>query len=715
MIDSQHKNKKPRLPLPFCDTEEVILNAADYERDEANDILVHIPADTEGFTAFTTLDITLKKLSTSDTPVDLLECWIDWPPTEQPAGWGVNPREALEGKHPEKLPMILRDIDGQDNVEVFMDPDKEKATLRATTIRSSTLRVKFKVPNVFYNLPGRPPYVRKRLTVNLRVLNGAASSVLQLEYPKSIAMRARADNAEYQSLVFSVDDDYFRKTTFFPQREIHIRYTFGTTNGTELSAPGFPPLRAGLILLGFGITLLLVDAVRPTGDEGLFEIAAVIFGLTFIPSFVEIFRMRLLSHSAAVADKVSWDRLSTYIFSGVHFGALCFVALTLLLVDLPEKRPEHIPALVGRGLGFFLVGGLLVFGAWILYFIPLGLGTFHKYMCDRCERRTWIRKWLPMGLGAYLYDRRLTTKLHHATRHSLCARCYDEVSKEHLENPGEDKLHSRSQPEHPGGRKTTSKDGHASARRAAASKSEPGTTVEEFPDREQSAWKNVLGRGVEVDPLPKFVDSRVVQTLEEMYLEPRFIPSLDLGEIDNDVRDYLKELHERYPEWKNTRKLYWELVKDKKFAFPALPGQWVAVEVEEKPELGGKYPRTPLAVELGFDKDRFNVSWNSIQDAIEREKQRILSDIGLPPERTDLRLLEALEWNLLANREGWGKTRTWEWTNTRFRGDGHMRVSVVGNSAHGGAGCMGTRSLVNSDNHIGFRPVIVIGLDELNA
>ena len=84
MIVSQSKNKKPRLPLPFCDTEEVIVNAADYERDEANDILVHIPADTEGFTALTTIDITLKKLSTSDTPVDLLECWIDWPPTEQP-------------------------------------------------------------------------------------------------------------------------------------------------------------------------------------------------------------------------------------------------------------------------------------------------------------------------------------------------------------------------------------------------------------------------------------------------------------------------------------------------------------------------------------------------------------------------------------------------------------------------------------------------------
>jgi hypothetical protein len=92
LVHSQRKNKRHKLPLQFDDTEKVINNAVDYQRDEANDILVHIPIDTDGFTAFTSFNITLNKLSTSDTPVDLLECWIDWPPTEQPAEWGVGPR-----------------------------------------------------------------------------------------------------------------------------------------------------------------------------------------------------------------------------------------------------------------------------------------------------------------------------------------------------------------------------------------------------------------------------------------------------------------------------------------------------------------------------------------------------------------------------------------------------------------------------------------------
>jgi hypothetical protein len=177
MIDSQRKSKVHKLPLQYSDTEKVINYAADYQRDEANDIIVHIPADTEGFTAFTSVDITLKKLSTSNTPVNLLECWIDWPPTEQPAEWGAKPREVLEGEHPKKLPMIIRDIVGPEGVDVVLDADKEKVTVRATRIRSSTLQIKFKVPNVFFNLPGRPPFVQKRLTVNLKVLNGAASSV----------------------------------------------------------------------------------------------------------------------------------------------------------------------------------------------------------------------------------------------------------------------------------------------------------------------------------------------------------------------------------------------------------------------------------------------------------------------------------------------------------------------------------------------------------
>ena len=691
MIDSQRKNKAHKLPLQFDDTEKVINNAADYQRDEANDILVHIPVDTEGFTAFASFDITLKKLSISNTPVDLLECWIDWPPTEQPAEWGINPREALEGDHPNKLPMIIRDIVGPEGVEVDLDTDKEKVTVRAKSICASTLQIKFKVPNVFFNLPGRPPFVQKRLTVNLKVLNGAASSVLQLEYPKSIAMRARADNAEYQSLVLSIDDNYFRKATFFPQKEIHIRYTFGTTDGVALAAPGFPPLRAGLALLGFGFTLLLIHVGLTSRDEGLFDLAAVAFALSLIPSFIEMFRIRsLFSHSAAVADTVSWERRSAMFSGAVHLYALILVVSTLLLLP---SQVFWVP-----GILFGLVGGTLVLGAWILYFLPLFLGTYHKYWCDRCERRTWIRRQFPERIEAILHHIHLNTKLHHDTRHSLCARCYDDVSKDHLEykSPPQDAL-------------PPPDDGHPSSGDTANGTLESGTTSNELEDREQEAWRDVLAGDVHVNPLPGYVDSGVIENLKDMHLELRFVPTLKLKRVGDDVQEYLEELKARYPKWSNVRKLYWELVRDEKFNFPTLAGQWLAVEVEAEPAIGDRYPTTPLAAELGFENSRSNASWNSIHDAIGRERQRILCKMGLPTERTNLRLLEALEWNLLANRHGWGTTDTWEWTNTKFRGDGHMRVIVVGNSKHGGAGCMSSRSPVRSQKDLGFRAVIVLG------
>lgn len=155
-------------------------------------------------------------------------------------------------------------------------------------------------------------------------------------------------------------------------------------------------------------------------------------------------------------------------------------------------------------------------------------------------------------------------------------------------------------------------------------------------------------------------------------------------------------------------KRYWELVEDGKFVFPKLEGQWIAVEVRDKPAPGEGYAATPLVKKLGFSGDRVNVSWNSIYAAIGRERQGLLHEIGLPEGRSNLRLLEALEWNLMANREGWGQTATWERTNTRYRGDGHMRVIVAGNSDFAGAGCLSTRSPVSSHQDVGFRVAVVL-------
>lgn len=210
----------------------------------------------------------------------------------------------------------------------------------------------------------------------------------------------------------------------------------------------------------------------------------------------------------------------------------------------------------------------------------------------------------------------------------------------------------------------------------------------EFYQREQEAWQNVLGTRVEVKPLPDSVTPEVTSNLERIGLGLRYIPALDLGSIeylrDKGVDKYLIELQRKYPKWKplenlldteradhtvprNLERHYWELINNGNVAFPVLPGQWIAVETVDKPLRGEKYAKTSLSERLGFQKDRFDVSWNDAHTAIEREKPRILSDIGLSRRSADIRMLEALEWNLLGNREGWGETNTYEWTNTEFR------------------------------------------------
>jgi len=74
-------------------------------------------------------------------------------------------------------------------------------------------------------------------------------------------------------------------------------------------------------------------------------------------------------------------------------------------------------------------------------------------------------------------------------------------------------------------------------------------------------------------------------------------------------------------------------------------------------------------------------------------------------------MLETLEWNLLANREGWGATNTYEWTNTKYRkycwwGD-FYRV-FIGCSTCGGAARAGCFSRDCPADVIGFRLAVIL-------
>ena len=245
---------------------------------------------------------------------------------------------------------------------------------------------------------------------------------------------------------------------------------------------------------------------------------------------------------------------------------------------------------------------------------------------------------------------------------------------------------------------------------------------------EQNAWREVLGANVEVPPVPDVVTPEVQRNLERLGFELRYIPKLDLGTLDELKRKgpegFLDEIQRRYPNWRryetlsdeqredhgvtrNLEEWFWDLAKDDKMDFPKLQGTWIAVETMSKPAYGDPYAKTPVGETLGLD-DRFNVSWNDADKTIRDHKRELLTQAGLPAS-TNVRMLEAVEWNLLANREGWGTTNTYEWTNTEARVDGDPRRVFVGSSGLGGAARAGWRAPEYSRDRLGFRLAVVLG------
>jgi len=257
-----------------------------------------------------------------------------------------------------------------------------------------------------------------------------------------------------------------------------------------------------------------------------------------------------------------------------------------------------------------------------------------------------------------------------------------------------------------------------------------GTETSELARREQDAWQSVLGTMVEVKPLPETVTPEVRRNLERLGFDLRYVPKIELADADairrKGVDQYLKDLQRQYRNWKpyeslseressdhkvprNLMEWYWELVKDGKVDMPVLPGQWLAVETVDKPSYGNKYSRTAFAEKLGFRDDRFNVSWNDAHNAIESQKRGVLGEVGISGRSADIRLLEAPEWNLLGNREGWGATDTYEWTNTEYRASGDSNRLVAGFSDDGGAARAAWVHPSHSVDRVGFRAAVVLG------
>jgi hypothetical protein len=252
--------------------------------------------------------------------------------------------------------------------------------------------------------------------------------------------------------------------------------------------------------------------------------------------------------------------------------------------------------------------------------------------------------------------------------------------------------------------------------------------TQDAPDvvlQEKNAWKETLGKEVEVPRLPAEVTPQVQKNLNDLGLKLRYIPQLNIGTLGELKRMgeemFLNKIQERYPNWRKTlsreevndhrigrnlKKWFWRGAKQGRVSFPQLPGTWVAVETMPKPSYRVPYVNTPVTDALGFE-DRFNVSWNDAQRAIENNKNKLLAEIGLLSS-ADVRMLTAIEWNLLANREGWGSTNTFEFTKTVVRNREYLRL-VIGDSESGGAADFACCDPADSFNNVGFRVAVVLG------
>lgn len=198
---------------------------------------------------------------------------------------------------------------------------------------------------------------------------------------------------------------------------------------------------------------------------------------------------------------------------------------------------------------------------------------------------------------------------------------------------------------------------------------------------EVGEWEKTLGTEVDLRILPEFVTPQVKKKIESLGMQLIYMPKLDLMEKGleiNEVDAYQFLLNGKYPFWRtldsltedeikdphisrNLDKSFWKRVKNGELDFPNLSGQWIAVETFEN-----RF-KNNLNTFLGVP--RVDVARTRVNLTIANDEFKLLEDyIGLPAGKSELRLPEALELNLIGNRFAENTNEGWEWTNTDIVG-----------------------------------------------
>ena len=359
-----------------------------YSREHANEISLMLPPTTALFGSFITVEI---KIDGSKLPknggedfVKILDIWLDWPP-------------ALSSEHFGQRAISITRLNAfgeKDSFETKISQDENKTSISCKIPQKipGGLRVSLSTPSCYLLLPGQSPFDRSLLDININLSVGARYSLVYLEHPTDISLRARVDNAEYHSLAYAAEKGGIRKISFFKSNEIHVRYFWGTNDIKKLTAPALPLYTGGVSLIAAAFTLALLNS-------NLSDLAATILAFALLPPALQLLsRQKLFFPSTDISKFSAADWLSL-VSLVIYLPLITMTGLYLIFVTSIRSTLEVINFTLGIVL--FLLGGL--------YILLLDGGVFQHYACDKCEKRIYWRK---------------NTFLHIPTRRTLCLQCW---------------------------------------------------------------------------------------------------------------------------------------------------------------------------------------------------------------------------------------------------------------------------------------------------
>jgi len=373
-----------------------------YSSANANEISVILPPTTSLFGSFITVEVKIdgnklpKSKNSSGNYIKIMDAWLDWPPTLSSEHFGQRAISVTKlNAFAENDPLETR---------IAQNQNKTSISCRMPKKNLGDIKVRFSTPSCYLLLPGRSPFERSLLNINITLFVGANCTLMYLEHPVDISLRSRVDNAEYHSLAYAAEQGGIRKISFFKSNDVHVRYFWGANDTKKLTAPALPLYTGGISLIAAAFTLALLNS-------NLSDLASAVLAFALLPPALQLLsRQKFFFPSTDISRYSIADWLSLLSLM-IYLPLIILTSLSLVLI--PVLRTTLVIVDLYTGIFLFLAGGVYIF--------LLDGGVFQHYSCDKCEKRIYWRK---------------NTYLHIPTRRTLCLQCWQ--SQNALDKAGKD-------------------------------------------------------------------------------------------------------------------------------------------------------------------------------------------------------------------------------------------------------------------------------------